>query len=176
MALTPQQRIAALTPQQRQLFVNYVNGLKNPTAAPADGAAFVLPGSAEAEFGAQRANIGETYAEQTAQNQFQLRNAQIGRGRTVRDQATAFRMARDRFAQPYFNRGLGASGIYRGDLSQMNQMRQRQINDATQDYARQVAGLQLSREQIERRRALSLANLNMKHQAVLGDAAGRIIK
>lgn len=175
--LTPQQRIAALSPQQRQLFVNYVNGLKQPqSATPAGGSAFVLPGSAEAEFGAQRSNIGELYTEETARNQYDLRNAQIGHRRLVRDQADQYDQTRTMFPGQYINRGIMGSGIYRGNLGRLVQMRQRQMNDTSQDYTRQVAGLRLNREGIERRRALSLSNLRMKHQAVLGDAAGRIIK
>lgn len=174
MALTPQQRIAALSPQQRQLFANYVHGLNRP-ASPA-GASFVLPGSAEAEFGAQRSNIGETYTEETAMNQYKRRNAQIARQRQVRDQADRYEQTRNVFPGQFVNRGIMGSGIYRGNLGRLAQMRQRELNDSSIDYQRQLAGLNLNREGIERRRALSLANLRMKHQAVLGDAAGRTIK
>jgi len=180
-ALTPRQRIAQLQPWQRTAFRNYIAGaaakpVTPPAPAPQAGATFVLPGSAEAEFGAQRSNIGETYTEETAANQYALANAQLAHQRDIRDQADQYEQTRGSFAQPYFARGLGASGIYRGDLAHLVQMRQRQMNDTRTDYTRQVAGLRLSREGIERRRALALANLRMKHQAALGDAAARSIR
>lgn len=177
-----------MAPKQRAAFTAWIAGLRAQQAQPgpagvapngapgAPGSTFVLPGSAEAEFAAQRSNIGETYTEETAANQYALRNAQIANQRTVRDQADQYAQNRSLMPAQYVNRGILGSGIYRGNLAQMVQMRQRQQNDTNQDYTRQIAGLRLGREGIERRRALSLANLRMKHQAVLGDAAGRTIK
>lgn len=179
MALTPVQRINALSPARKAAFRQWVAGVTAKPVAPTTGAGatFVLPGSAEANFGAQRANIGETYTEETAMNQFQLRNAQIARQREIRDQADAYDRAREDFAGDYIQRGImQRGGVYGRDFGRFVQARQRQINDSRTDYTRQLAGLRLSREGIERRRALALANLEMKHQATLNDAATRSVR
>lgn len=181
--------IANWSPAKKQAFRQWVAGAVNkqqaPQAAPAPqpapqagGATFVLPGSAEANFAAQRSNIGETYTEETALNNYKVRNADIAHDRDVRDQRIAYERAREDFPTSYIQRGIfgGHGGVYSRDLTRFAEARARQQADTRQDYTRELAGLRLSREGIERRRALALANLAMKHQAVRNDAAARSIK
>ena len=179
-ALTPLQRLQALNPAKRAAFRQYLAGATAPPPPVTPGAptTFVLPGSAEAEFGAQQSNIGETYNEEVALNQYKLQNAQIARDREVVDQRDAITQGRTALPDAYIARGMfgRGSGVYGAGLSRFNTMAQQGLDRSSQDYTRQLAGLRLDRGGIERRRTLSLANLRMKHQAVVSDAAARSVK
>lgn len=175
---TVAQRLNALSPAKAQAFRRYVAGATAaPAAAPAAAGPdrFVLPGSAEAEFGAQRSAVNEDYIQGLAENNFARDQVGIGYGDQFRDAATNYQRIRATFNDQYVNRGISGSGIANAGLQELTSDRLRQIGDLRKARATEYGTLDLRRSQLERQRALAIANLRMKHQATLSDAAGRSI-
>jgi hypothetical protein len=136
----------------------------------------VLPGSAEAEFGAQRATANEQYMEGMGNINFAAANAGIQQNRTLADQADQWGQQRDAFQPAFAARGILGSGLYRRDLGRATSQYMQLHNRTIQDYARQGAGFNLQRTNLENRHAVAISNLRNKHAAVLGDAAARSVK